>query len=71
MIKIAEGYSSSFDWPTMNWQVKDLDEEWERFYQHCEFAFGDSLSKCTKKEKICNLVSFVGDKGLEMYLKFQ
>ena len=55
----------------MNWQAKDLDKEWERFYQHCEFAFGGPLSKCTEKEKICNLMSFVGDKGREMYLTFQ
>jgi hypothetical protein len=68
---MAEGYPSSYNWPTMNWQAKDLDKEWERFYQHCEFAFGGPLSKCTEKEKICNLMSFVGDKGREMYLTFQ
>ena len=55
----------------MNWQAKDLGKDWERFYQHCEFAFGGPLSKCTEKEKICNLMSFVGDKGREMYLTFQ
>ena len=41
------------------------------FYQHCEFTFGGPLSKCTEKEKICNLMSFVGDKGREIYLTFQ
>ena len=45
--------------------------KWERFYQHCEFAFGGPLSKRTEKEKICNLMSFVGDKGREIYLTFQ
>ena len=68
---MAEGYPSSYNWPAMNWQAKDLDKEWQRFYQHCEFAFGGPLSKCTEKEKICNLMSFVGDKGREMYLTFQ
>ena len=29
------------------------------------------LSKCTGKEKICNLMSFVGDKGREIKLTFQ
>ena len=71
LAKMAEGYSNSYNWPTMNWQAKDLDKEWERFYQHCEFAFGDPLSKCSEKEKICNLMSFVGDKGCKMYLTFQ
>ncbi len=55
----------------MNWQAKDLDKEWERFYQHFEFAFGGPLSKCSEKEEICNLMSFVGGKGREMYLTFQ
>ena len=55
----------------MNWQATDLDKEWVRFYQHCEFAFGGPLSKCSEQEKICKLMSFVGDKGREMYLTFQ
>ena len=55
----------------MNWRAKDLDKEWERFYQHCKFAFGGQLSKCTEKEKTCSFMSFVGDKGPEMYLTFQ
>ena len=60
-----------YNWPTMNWAATDLSKEWERFYQHCEFAFGGPLSKCTEKEKICNLTSFVGDKGQEIYFTFQ
>ena len=69
---MAEGYTnSSFNWPRMNWDASDLSKEWERFYQHCEFTFGGPLSKCTEKEKICNLMSFVGDKGREIYLTFQ
>ena len=55
----------------MNWAAGDLSKEWERFYQHCEFTFGGPLSKCSEKEKICNLMSFVGDKGREIYLTFQ
>ena len=55
----------------MNWAATDLSKEWERFYQHCEFALGGPLNKCTEKEKICNLMSFDGDKGQEIYLTFQ
>ena len=55
----------------MNWAAADLSKELERFYQHCEFTFGGPLSKCTEKEKICNLMSFFGYKGREIYLTFQ
>ena len=46
-------------------------KERERFYQHFEFAFGGPLSKCAEKEKICNRMSFVGDKGREIDLTSQ
>ena len=69
---MAEGYTgSSYNWPVMNWAAADLSREWERFYQHCEFAFGGPLSKCSEKEKNCNLMSFVGDKGREIFLTFR
>ena len=41
----------------MKWAAADQSKEWERFYRHCEFMFGGPLSKCTEKEKICNLMS--------------
>ena len=69
---MAEGYTgSSHNWPVMNWAAAYLSREWERFYQHCEFAFGGPLSKCSEKEKMCNLMSFVGDKGREIFLTFR
>lgn len=55
----------------MNWAASNLSREWKRFYQHCEFTGGGPLSKCTEKEKICNLMSFIGDKGWYIYLTFQ
>ena len=68
---MEEGYAnSSYNWLNMNWAATDLSKEWERFYQHCEFTFCGPLSKCTEKEKICNLMNFVGDKGREIYLSF-
>ena len=37
---MAEGYANAlYNWPTMNWAAMDLSKEWERFYQHCNFAF--------------------------------
>lgn len=41
------------------------------FYYHGEFTYGGPLSKCSEMEKICNLMSFVGDKGREIYFTFQ
>ena len=69
---MAEGYTnSSSNWLTMNWAASDLSKGWEWFYQYCEFTFGGPLSKCSEKEKICSLMSFVGNKGRETYLIFQ
>ena len=63
--------SESFFWPRLKWAAADLSEEWKRFYEHCEFTFGGPLSKCTEKEKISNLMSFVGNRGREVYLTFK
>ena len=68
---MGEEYARGYSWPSMNWKATDLAKEWERFYQHCEFTFGGPLSKCSEKEKICNLMNFVGDKGREKYLTFE
>ena len=69
---MAEGYTvSSYNWPVMNWAAADLSREWERFYQHCEFAFGGPFSKYSEKEKNCNLMSFVGDEGRGIFLTFR
>ena len=71
---MAEGYAkASYNWLNMNWAAADLSKEWERFYEHCEFTFSAPRpppSKYTEKEKICNLMSFVGDKGREIHLTF-
>ena len=67
---MAEGYAnSSYNWPNMNWAAADLSKEWERFYQHCQFTFSGPFSKYTE-ENICNLMSFVSNKGREIYLTF-
>jgi len=68
---MAQGYDRGYSWPVLNWKADDLLKEWERFYQHCEFVFGGPLAKCNEKEKICNLMNFVGDKGREMYSTFE
>ena len=67
---MADGLSSGYAWPVMNWNAPDLAKEWERFHQHCKFVFGGRLSRCQENERICHLMTFVGDKGREKYLCF-
>jgi len=57
----------------MNWSAADPSKEWKSFYLHqCEFKLGGPLSKCSEKEKICNLIpSFVGDKARETHFTLQ
>jgi transposase InsO family protein len=56
--------------PSMNWQVPDLEREWKRFKQHCEFTFKGPLSSKTEIEKVNYLMTFIGDKGREIYETF-
>ena len=56
--------------PSMNWQATDLDREWARFKQHCEFTFNGPLAGKSEKEKVNYLMTFIGDKGREVYGTF-
>ena len=56
--------------PSMNWQASDLDREWSRFKQHCEFSFKGPLANKTEPEKVAYLMTFIGDKGREVYETF-
>ena len=40
---MAEGIATR-NIPSMNWQATDLDREWARFKQHCEFTFNGPLA---------------------------
>lgn len=54
----------------MNWQAADLDKGWKRFKQHCEFTFNGPLSGKSEKVKVNYLMTFIGDKGREIYNTF-
>ena len=56
--------------PSMNWQASDLDREWSRFKQHCELSFKGPLANKTEPEKVAFLMTFIGDKGREVYETF-
>ena len=56
--------------PTMNWGAGDLAKEWKRFKQHCQFTFDGPLSEKTEKAKVNYLMTYVGDKGREVYETF-
>ena len=54
----------------MNWGAGDLAKEWKRFKQHCQFTFDGPLSEKTEKAKVNYLMTYVGDKGREVYETF-
>ena len=56
--------------PSMDWEAKDLNREWKRFKQHCEFTFKGPLSSKTEAEKVNYLMTYIGDKGREIYTTF-
>ena len=56
--------------PSMNLQASDLDREWSKFKQHCEFVFKGPLANKSEPEKVAYLMTFIGDKGREMYETF-
>ena len=56
--------------PRMNWAATDLDVEWKRFKQHCEFTFKGPLASKSEVEKVNYLMTFIGDKGREIYSTF-
>ncbi len=56
--------------PFMNWQATDLDKEWKRFRQHCDFTFQGPLASKTELEKVNYLMTYIGDKGREIYTTF-
>ena len=57
--------------PSMNWNANDLNKEWKRFKQHCQFTFGWPLLDKTEKAKVNYLMTYIGDKGREVYGTFE
>ena len=60
-----------YDKPSMNWQAQDLHKEWRRFKQHCEFTFKGPLAGKSEIEKVNYLMTYIGDKGRDIYQIFQ
>lgn len=56
--------------PSMNWDATDLLREWKRFQQHCTFTFDGPLSTKSEKQKVNYLMTYIGDKGREIYTTF-
>ena len=65
---MAEGDSNR---PSMNWNASDLHKEWTRFKMHCGFTFNGPLAGKTEIQKVNYLMTFIGDKGREIYSTFQ
>ena len=54
----------------MNWQTANLATEWRRFRQHCDFTFKGPLATTTQGQKVNYLMTYIGDKGREIYETF-
>ena len=58
------------DKPRMNWNAANLNKEWKRFKQHCEFTFRGPLAGKTEVQKVNYLMTFIGVQGREIYTTF-
>ena len=56
--------------PSMNWRAGVLAKEWKRVKQHCEFTFMGPLANKTEVVKVNYFMTFIGDKGCEIYTTF-
>ena len=56
--------------PSMNWEATDLPKEFSRFRQHCDFTFRGPLAAKSEVERVNYLMTFIGDKGRELYTTF-
>jgi hypothetical protein len=59
-----------YDWPKYRWDSHDQSKEWDRFQDHCNFVFAGRFSKATGEEKVGNFMSFMGDRGREIFRTF-
>ena len=62
--------ANAADKPCMNWQLANLATEWRRFRQHCDFTFKGRLASKTEGQKVNYLMTYIGDKGREIYETF-
>ena len=56
--------------PRMDWRAPDLKREFRRFKQHCKFTFDGPLNKSTDVVKVNYLMTYMGDRGREVYSTF-
>ena len=56
--------------PSMNWQAGNLEAEFRRFKLHCQFTFAGPFSKKNDAEKANYIMTWIGDKGRQLYSTF-
>ena len=59
--------ASSLQNPTINWDSRNLQEEWRKFRQHADLMFAGPLNKNSEAEKCAYLLIWSGEKGREIY----
>ena len=57
--------------PSMDWSKDNLEREFQRFTQHCNYVFEGPLADKSEKVKCNYLMSFMGDKGRDIFETFQ
>jgi len=50
--------------------MPNLDKEWKRFKQHCQFTFAGPLAQKGEKQKLNYFMTYIGDKGRGIYSIF-
>lgn len=58
---------ASLKQPDINWESRNLAEEWRKFRQLAELMFIGPLHKTTEQEKCAYLLIWTGEKGREIY----
>ncbi|KAK7096845.1 hypothetical protein V1264_003892 [Littorina saxatilis] len=59
--------ASSMQNPNINWDSRNLQEEWRKFKQHAELMFAGPLHKSAEPEKCAYLLIWTGERGREIY----
>jgi hypothetical protein len=59
--------ASSLQNPCINWDSRNLQEEWRKFKQHADLMFAGPQNKNSEAEKCAYLLIWAGEKGREIY----
>ena len=56
--------------PHIDWNDTDLPTAWKTFKQYCQLIFNGPLNKKEEKEKVTNILIWIGEEGLTIFNSF-